>query len=138
MNVMEQWTQWQPLPNLELKYEIESVCNTPDGLFIVLLDSKSRVNSLSITFEGLIDFYIRVNDHCAEVIKDELSTRYGSKFHIEWTFFKINNSHYVQEFFEQSCGISKYYPLVHYSFITPSSILDVVSCKAPRCEIIST
>lgn len=64
-----------------------------------------------------------------------LSQKYGTNFYTEWTFFKIENSDYLNWIYKESCIANQSNELVHFCLMAMDDILDIVADYEPNVEI---
>lgn len=133
----EQWTRWEPIPNLSKSYCIESIHDSLQGFKIVLSNENAKNKSIEIMFEDSVYAYASTDDTSVGTIINQLYLEYGTAFYRDWTLFKVSNSNYIQRLSEQSYDIISSRPLIHFSFITIDSILDVISDYEPKITFIT-
>jgi len=131
----EKWTRWEPASNLAQKYYIHSISDTIDGFFIKLFEENNKKKKIKITFEDSVNSYRNTNESYRLKTIDHLDTYNADKRC--WTFFKVNNSSYLQWFLEESYGIYDDFPFIHFSFVGVESILDVIAKYEPKIELIN-
>lgn len=125
----EQWVKWEPIKNLSPKYFEESFSDNKNGLKFILVDANNKKKRTAI--ECISDSYLKRNQEFRQATINFLNKYYGSKFHSEWTFFKIINSKYIEWLFEESFGTSKNFPLIHFLLLTENSIIDIITKGEP-------
>lgn len=64
-----------------------------------------------------------------------LDANYGKNFYSDWTFFKIQNSTYIEWLLLESRQTMTIEWYIHFCFITVDSIIDVVTTYKPRIEL---
>ena len=131
------WTRWEPVEGLAMKYYIDSVSDAKNG-FEIIFSKPNDKNKVRVLFQDNIDSYIKTDESYRLSVIHELGKKYGKNFYGYWTFFKVENSGYLQWLSEQSYGLSNYRPLLHFSFVTADSILDVIAAYEPVIEIVNT
>lgn len=134
----EQWSRWEPISNLAKSYYIESIHDDRQGFKIILCNEKSKNKAVEIMFEDSVYAYASTDDTSVGTIINQLYLEYGSAFYQGWTLFKVSNSTYIQRLSEQSYGVISARPLIHFSFVTIDSILDVISDYEPKVTFITT
>jgi len=128
---MEKWTQWKPLEDSSGKYTIDSFVWSESGISI-LLSSTQNLKKLEIKFEDFVDTYRRTDIiFCPKRLAD-ISSRYGAEFYINWTFFKITNSKYIDWIIEKSYKRE----FIHFCIIGNNEILDIVNSYEPKINFI--
>jgi hypothetical protein len=133
----EQWTRWEPILNLAKSYYIESVHNDKQGFKIILRDENYNNKSIEVMFENSVYSYACTDDTSIGTIINKLYSTYGAAFYRDWTFFKVSNSHYIQRLIEQSYDVIRSRPLIHFSFITVDSMLDIIADYEPKVVLIT-
>lgn len=130
----EQWHKWKPIEGLAKEYYIESIVDTIDGLKIVLFDAQDKKRKLFIIFHNSVDSYKRTDESFTGKTIYTLYQNYGKQFYKDWTFFKVENSEYLQWLSEQSDGFSTYRGLVHFVILAMDSMLDIVVDYEPEVK----
>ncbi len=131
----EQWIRWEPIEGLSKKYYIESITYDSEELDIRLYDEKDRKKGLRIVFASVESYKWTEEGYALKTISI-LNETYGISFYANWTLFKIINSSYLQLLSEQSYTISDSLSLLHFTFIDPLSMVDVISKSEPKIELI--
>lgn len=134
----EQWTQWEPIPNLAKNYYIESVQDNKKGFKVILSHEDDKNRSVEIIFENSVYAYSSTNDTSVGTIINKLHLAYGTAFYRDWVFFKVANSNYIKQLSDQSYDIISSRPLTHFSLITIDSILDIVADYEPTVILVTT
>jgi len=67
---------------------------------------------------------------------DQLIKKYNENFVKNWTFFKVENSEYLQYLSKESLTISDYNNFSHFALITNDEIIDLVNSFEPIIEFI--
>jgi hypothetical protein len=129
--MQEQWIRWEPIEGLFSKYDLDIIIDDEKGLKIIFECDQKKVN---VFFKHGAVSYIKTNETLRSYLIGSLSKEYGSVFYASWTFFKVENSEYLKWLSAQSCSISDYYHLQHFSFIVDGSILDIAASVEPIVE----
>lgn len=132
----EQWVRWEPIQNLAQRYSIESISDTLDGFKIVLFEENAEQNKLQIFFDNSVDAYRSTYESFRQKIINDLHEKYGQSFYVNWSFFKINNSSYVQWLSEESYGITDMIGVMHFSIVTKEEIVDIIACYQPDVKLL--
>lgn len=127
----EKWIRWEPIEGLLANYDIDAILDLEEGLKIILKCDQKQVN---VFFKNGAASYIKTDETLRCYLIGSLSKQYGRDFYASWTFFKVENSEYLQWLEEQSCTISQGYDLQHFVFMTDDSILDVATSGEPIVE----
>ena len=135
IKVAEQWERWEPIPGVAAKYYAESMCNTIEGVKILLFDDNDQ--KLVVTFANPVNAYRSVNESFRLNLINTLDAQYGSDFYGKWTFFKVTNSAYVKQLSEKSGIINNEWPLQHFSFLTADAIIDIINTCEPEIEFLT-
>lgn len=128
--MIERWTQWKPIDNLSSKYYIESFSLNNDGFILTLIDAQDQKQKIVVDFAQAVSTFRRINGDLRHAIIENLYQYYGKKFFDEWTFFKVINSHYIEEIMEESWEIFEREEFTNIVFVTPNSILELTI----RCD----
>jgi len=134
----EKWTLWKPIPNLEDKYFIESMCDMMDGFHIIFAPGErgSRAKKVKFFFEGSVTAFRITEEGCRVETIAYLDITYQENPYADWTFFKVENSSYLKWLSEQSSTISDHLNLQHICCITDDSFLDIATRYEPEISFI--
>jgi hypothetical protein len=132
----EEWIRWIPISGLAPKYSIESVSDSFDGFKVVLFEEFDKKERVIIKFEETVSAYRSTDESYRSKLIVDLDKKYGRDFYGDWTFFKVNNSLYLQWLSEQSCTISDHINLLHYVILGGDFVVDFISGLEPNVEII--
>ncbi len=133
---MEEWIRWQPLKNVSGKYYLESVIWSERGVIIVLSD-ELNLQKIEIQFENFVDAYRSTNESFYSVTFSDLSSRYGADFYKEWSFFKIQNSEYVQWLSKKSATWADEFLFIHFCILGGDEIVEIVARYEPTVKIVA-
>lgn len=135
--MQEQWTRWEPIEGLALKYYVEAITDDIEGGFkIILSNINNRKNTVHVHFKDSAYAYSSANERFRRKTINTLSKHYGPDFH-KWTFFKVTNSEYIKYLSEESYGWSDVFGFIHFSFIAADSIVDVIDNYEPEVTIVN-
>lgn len=129
---MEKWIRWEPVAHLAAQYYIDSICEDSKEFKIVLSEFNNKESELQVIFKSSIYFYEKTDDTFILSIINDLYERYGKEFYTEWTFFKVENSCYIQRLLKQSSGIGDSYNLKHFVFIAVDALVHVITDEDPK------
>lgn len=132
---MEEWVRWQPLEKLSGKYYLESITWSEQGVIIILSD-KSNTQKIEIRFENFVDAYRCTNESFYFLVFSDLSKQYGTEFYKDWSFFKINNSEYIQWLSIKSATWADQFSFTHFSIFGGDEIIDIVARYEPEIKLI--
>lgn len=126
----EQWTRWE-LPRVSKNYYCQSLIDTPsDGFQISLFDDNN--NKIIISFTSSVDAYRTTDENFVFNTLEYLEKKYGKEFYSTWSFFKIENSEYLEWLKKESGGTFEIYQLKHYCIWTINCRIDVISNYEPE------
>ncbi|MEV2911262.1 hypothetical protein ABNF65_22305 [Paenibacillus larvae] len=132
----EKWGRWEPKVGLSSKYYVESLSDSIKGFRILLSDVNDEKKKIEVTFKESVHAYRSTDESFRQSSINIIDEKYGTEFYAEWTFFKVNNSKYIQWLSEQSYGIAESETLIHFSFVARDSIVDVIAAYEPEIKII--
>lgn len=125
----EKWIRWEPTVKLTEKYYSQAIYDTPLIFEIHLIgDSKQKV---IVSFPTLVAAYRSTNDSFVYDTLEYLDNHYGSAFYAGWTFFKVENSEYLEWIKKQSVGTFDIYNLQHFCIFTVNAMIDVIASGEP-------
>lgn len=122
----EIWEKWTPreVENSSEIFSLETLQYDQDGLDLILT-SDDLTTKLIAHFDEHLCF--RVIDE-----GDFLRTQNQIKTISGWTFFKVKQSSFLRWFHEESYNIRKSDDIIHYAFVTPDDIVDILSLAPPK------
>ncbi|OYD06128.1 hypothetical protein [Paludifilum halophilum] len=131
---MEQWERWVPLNNLPSKLYNDLFVDNSDGITLEFSD-ESNQKIVWVNFrEGVLSYRNTDEGSLLKMLK-YLNQQYGITFYSEWPLFKVKNSGYLTWFQEQSCGVYESSEIVHYVFLTPHDVIEILSDYSPSVRI---
>ena len=134
-NFIEKWSRWELAPGLDPKYYLKDLVNDFDGLKLRLISDCDNTSGIDLLFKSAWAY--RVSDESFRLgTMYQLKLKYGIDFHTEWTFFKVDNSEYLDWFFKESDGISAAYEMAHYCLMGLESIVDIAASEDPVVKLI--
>ena len=133
----QQWLHWKPI-GLDLygNYETNQIIDKRD-FFKLLITKVVNQELVEITFDKSVWAFRRTSESFRQNVFKDLSLTYGDDFYINWSFFKIENSNYLNWLKEESDGVSNHLKLVHYVIMTLDDVFDIVANYEPRIQIIN-
>ena len=134
----ENWTRWEPILGLSESHYIDSVSNDENGFMIILLDANNKSKKLFIKFENSVDCYRSTNESYTGSLVRDLRIKYGKDFYVNWTFFKVTDSEYLQWLSEKSGGLSDTRKLIHFAIFSLDELLEVVCPYEPTVRLVNT
>lgn len=131
---MEHWERWIPINVLPSTLYNDTFIDTKAGTILEFSDQEEK-QKIVITFgDGVLSF--RNTDEGSLLKKlSYLDNQYGTDFYSEWTLFKVKNSEYISWFLEESSGIYEPNQVVHYVFLTPNDVIEILSTYTPNIVI---
>lgn len=123
MHKNEQWIKWKPHPELCAQYIFDSIIDGKN-IFEIKLISPPTTHRLHVSFQSDATSYQLTSKLLYE-------GKQKIKCPDEWAFFKIVNSDYLKDLYEDSCGISGTRNFIHFSIITTEWIIDIMSPDEP-------
>jgi hypothetical protein len=124
--MLEKLIRWEPTSGIApVPYKIGDIERSQNELSFFLYQSTNTQPNICVIFKKWVWAYRYTKTllhHCHET----------------WPFFKVDNSSYLQWLSEQSGGLSNNPRLKHFSFITPSTLLDVIDSREPKIELLPT
>ncbi len=130
----EKWERYEPTKGLSRKYYIDSIKDSINCFQIILSDDYDGNNKVEVLFKDSVHAYRSTEESFNLKMMNSIDESYGTDFYSNWTFFKVENSEYIQWISEQSYGISDSQQLLHFCFIASDSILDVIAAYEPRVQ----
>lgn len=124
---MEKWNAWNPVENIPASLYLEELKDSHLGLSLHLKESSSSQLALHVFFDSAISYR---NHNEGDVIN--MLSQQGAETNNPLCI--VENSDYLKWFHNESCGIYKSKKLVHYLFLTPDDIVDVLSAYSPTVE----
>ena len=85
----EKWTRYIPSPLLFGEYYLTGIEDDLNALNVFLKQDKGQ-QAIKITY--IAGAYRNTDETIRMGVISELQKRYGSDFHNEWSFFKVENS----------------------------------------------
>lgn len=133
----QQWLHWKPV-NLDLagNYETDQIIDKRDS-FKILITKITKPEKVEIVFDKSIWAFRRTSESLRQDIFKDLSLTYGDDFYINWSFFKIERSNYLNWLRDESDGISNHLKLIHYVVMTLDDVIDIVANYEPEFKIIN-
>ena len=65
-----------------------------------------------------------------------MSQKYGSDFYNNWSFFKVQNSEYLQWLANKSHGWSDSFSFTHFCILSGDEMIDIVTNYEPEIKVI--
>jgi hypothetical protein len=134
----ETWSHWVPRNGLERRYNIKSILDGNKGLILLLSPECKEAHDIQITFGYSASAHRTTYETFRHALIIYLHQKYGSDFYTKWTFFKVENSLYMQWLREQSEGMSDFEHYQHFAILTPDLFVDILAMKEPEISELDT
>lgn len=133
--MFNQWIQWRPLSNLAQHYHLEFFIVGINKFEIFLAPSRQEEKKVLIVFEENALAYRHSKRALRTKTLKIVEHQQGKEF-LNWPFFKVINSTYLQFLSKRSCEIYMPGDFVHFIFLTQNDVLEVVDTTGvgPRVE----
>src|SRR5437764_1064226 len=130
--MQEKWTRWEPIIGLSKKYHSKLISNSYSrGFRINLADENDK--RVSILFSGsVISYRVTSESHIFNTLTF-LEANYETKFYSEWTFFKIENSEYL-DWAKKQLIAEDYLQLTHLCILADDLMLDFITTYEPKVK----
>lgn len=132
----EKWIRWEPIPNLENKYYVESILDNFNSLSIILA-SYHKQEKVIVSCESSVDAFKTTYESFRQKTIYEMSQKYGGDV-LNWTFYKVEDSSYLQWLSEESYTLTDALLFSHYALIAGESIVDIITGNEPTVELIKS
>lgn len=131
-----EWIRWEPIDGLSGKYSVDSLIMGNDGLIIQLSSVNKDMKKVEIQFEYAIDAYRYTNDSFCFNTCANLAEKYGREFHSNWTFFKVEDSEYLQWLSEKSSTYAGEFSFTHFCIIGSDEMIDILARYEPTVKFV--
>ncbi len=133
---MEEWTRWEPVAGIHERFFIENFQMSYNGIHIKLC-SENENKKIEILFFNGADAYRCTNESWCFDIFAVLKKKHGANFYADWSFFKIENSNYVQSLSATSAGVSEHTSFYHFCIVGNDEVIDVLATYQPQVRILA-
>jgi len=133
----EQWKKWEPIEGVSYGYYIDAINDTFDGFSVWLAEEKERSKGVLVSFENSVYAYRVTDEGFRQKTISMLNDNYEDDFYVKWSFFKVDNSEYLQWLSQESFTLTDLLLVKHFVFIAQDSILDIASSYEPKVELIA-
>ncbi len=120
----EKWNIWKPTKDIPNTLYLEELRDTYDGLTLVFKGEDKDSRYIAIMFESALSY----RNHDEGDLLKTFDNRGSNEI---WPFFIIENSNYLKWFNEESHNIYEGRGVIHYFFVTPNDVIDVLSAYPP-------
>lgn len=123
----EQWVLWKPITQCKAHYGIAKMLYDKPQLNIVLYPWEENIKEVSIIFNNIINYSFADDVYALDMLHYQ---EYSKEFLGSSRFFKVLNSSYVQNLFEQY-HMSGQVDYTHFVINTVDGTIDIVSSEEP-------
>lgn len=134
MTMQEQWLRWEPSLKVANSYIFEKIsekAERSEKFNIELIDNLLQNKKLKIKFKDGVLAYRLVKNEFRQQTLIQLQSLYDAEY-LNWPFFKVQNSTYIEWLTKQACNIYPPEDFVHYVFLTKNYTLDVIDSSGPE------
>ena len=123
--IKQQWIEWTPITGLFCRYDYFSLSeNLADHqVSIELVPTEDPNQKINLTFNWAMSFRKTAIPYTGNILGD------NKKLSLEWTFFEIKNSEYIQQLSQESGGLYAKEDFTHFLIITTSSIIEIAALQ---------
>ena len=132
---METWVRWELNRALMKKYYLDNV-SWPDKGLLITLRADNNEQVIEIFFNDSIDAFRYTNESFCFKIFENLTKQYGDDFYKNWSFFKVQNSEYLQWLSNKSHGWSDSFSFTHFCILGGDEIVDIVTNYEPEVKVV--
>ena len=134
-NLVERWSRWEPIEGLDPKYYVIELIDGYDGVKIRLMSDRDQSLGVELLFEAAWAY--RVSEEGLRLdLMEQLSLKYGDVFYTKWTFFKVQDSSYLDWLSKESYDTSYGYQMTHYCLMSMESVVDIGAGVEPIVKLI--
>lgn len=133
--MQEKWIRWEPIIGLSKKYHSKLISNSHSRGFVIKLANEID-KKISIKFPGSVISYRITNESYIFDTLTFLESHYDKNFYAEWTFFKIENSEYLEWIKKQSYGAYDDLKLKHLCILADDLRFDFITSYEPEVKYI--
>lgn len=133
---MEKWIRWEIKEALNESYYLDDL-SWPDTGFKIKFRAESDKQKIEIFFDESIDAFRYTNESFYFKLFGDLSDKYGSGFYKDWSFFKVENSEYLEWLSTKSRGWSDEFSFTHFCILGGDEVVDIVTNYEPQITIIT-
>jgi len=121
--------KWEPISGLPTKIYLEGLHHDYEGFRLLLKASGGQAKMLRITFDpALVYRNIDEGDYL------NYGADYSQLEPMEWSFFIVEKSNFLDWFQQVSQEIHDLQNIVHYAIHTPNDCVDILSAYPPKVE----
>jgi hypothetical protein len=128
--MQEKWIRWEPAANLSTNYYTKSIIDTPEGFKVNLFDNSGK--KILVSFPNSVFAYRSTDESFIYDTLDFLEKNYSKTFYTDWSFFKIENSEYLEWLKKQSGEMYEVYNLKHFCIFTINCMIDIANDSGPE------
>ena len=131
---MERWEKWIPIDNIPQKIYLDSFVDDNEGIAMTF-SSQDGEKRILVQFEGFVLSYRNTDEGSLLKTWKLLGYHYGDGFYSRWSLFQVKNSEYLNWFLKESCGVYEPGEVLHYVFVTPNDVVEVLSTFVPSVTV---
>lgn len=113
-------------------YELKEICQNRDGLRLVFLDEKKRIDV--IYREEILAFRSCDESDRWKTI-DEVLAMNGRDFFRNNLFFIVKYSEFKRWFCQECMGVREEKEFEHHAFVTANDVIDVLALHMPEIRV---
>lgn len=128
---MENWKKWEPILISDRCYELIALQQDRNGLKLIYEDDNEIIE---VVFkEELLSFRSCDEGNRWKTI-DNVLDKNGVDYFVNELFFIVENSEFKNWFIEENYSNYSKDEFLHYAFVTPNDVVDVLALHAPEVK----
>lgn len=128
----EKWIKYKTDINIPTNITMKWLLDYSEALCITF-EIEDKLNSfINVTFDAGVLVYRNRDESDFLKKMNFLTDNYGSRFYIDWRFFKVTNSEFIHWFVDQNYNMFKVDDILHFVFITNDEVIEVLSFTNPK------
>lgn len=124
----EQWIPWKPITHCKDHYGIAQIFYDRPQLTIVLYPWEENKKEVSIIFNEIINYSFADDVYALDM---QHYQQYSKEFLSSSSFFKVLNSNYIRNLFEQFHISGNFESYTHFVINSVDGTIDIISCVEP-------
>lgn len=133
-NKIGNWSKWEPIGGLANKYHLLDIVLNSNGLSIRLINNEEK-SKVTIDFKESVWSYRMIDEGFMLLTENHLYSKYGSDFYLNWSFFKVSESDFLNWIATQSFNISTKLHLKQFSILNFDDCIDIVAGYEPEVSL---
>lgn len=122
------WKRWYPLENISSQVNLDSLSYCDDEL-ILNFSLIYSIRDITVTFKDSMLSYRSADEGNFTDTYAFLNRTKEKDFYEKWSFFKLENSNYI-EWFKKQANSNKQVNVEHYLFLT-EDVFEILATSAP-------